>query len=241
VKILAIDIGGKKVKMLASGQTDPRKAPSGRALTPNRLVEVVRELTADWEFEAVSIGYPGLVGDNGPHSDPGNLGPGWVGFNYAAAFDKPVKVVNDATMQALGCYEGGRMLFIGLGTGVGSALIAHRVILPLELGHLSYRAGVKVWEVLGRRGLRQLGRARWRRAVRETVTGLADAFITDYVVIGGGNAKLLRKLPPGARLGNNLTAFRGGFRLWHLEEVPILAGDTAAPPTPPAPADWRLI
>src|SRR5437763_11173908 len=138
MKILAIDVGGTKVKVLASGQTEPRKASSGKGLTPARLVERVRELAADWEYEAVSIGYPGLVGEGGPRAEPGNLGPGWVGFDFAAAFGKPVKMINDAAMQALGSYEGGRMLFLGLGTGLGSTLITGNVIVPLELGRLPF-------------------------------------------------------------------------------------------------------
>src|ERR1043165_2877067 len=158
MKVLVVDIGGAKIKALAAGQTEPRKAISGRGLTPGHMVEVVRELADGWEFEALSIGYPGLVGPGGPRSEPGNLGPGWVGFDYAAAFDHPVKIVNDAAMQALGSYEGGRMLFLGLGTGLGSALIAENVIVPLELGRLPYRNGKESYgQVLGREGLERLG------------------------------------------------------------------------------------
>ena len=239
--ILSIDIGGTKVKFLASGQTEPRRMTSGTAFTPQLMVEGVRKLTEDWEYEAVSIGYPGQVGETGPRSEPGNLGSGWVGFDFAAAFGKPVRIMNDAAMQALGSYDGGRMLFLGLGTGLGSALIAENVIIPLELGHLLYRNGQQLWEVLGRRGLRRLGKRAWRRALERVVPSLLVAFLADYIVLGGGNAKKVRTPPPGARLGNNLTAFRGGFRLWHLSDVPTLSGDEKPPPPGPPPPDWRLI
>jgi polyphosphate glucokinase len=239
--ILAIDIGGTKVKILASGQTEPRRMLSGRTMTPGQMVEGVQKLADDWEYEAVSIGYPGQVGESGPRAEPGNLGPGWVGFDFAAAFGKPVRVMNDASMQALGSYEGGRMLFLGLGTGLGSALIAQNVIVPLELGHLLYRNGRRLWEVLGRRGLRELGKKAWRRVLERVVPSLLVAFTVDYIVLGGGNAKKVRTPPPGSRLSNNLTAFRGGFRLWHLNDVPTLSGDDKPPTPAPLPAEWRLV
>ncbi len=241
-KVLSIDIGGSKVKVLVSGQTEPRKMASGNRLTPATMVESVLALVAEWKFDGVSIGYPGLVGSQGPRAEPGNLGPGWVGFDFAAAFGRPVRIINDAAMQALGSYEGGRMLFLGLGTGLGSSLIADRVIVPLELGRLGGKDGKSLGETLGRKGLERLGKSAWREAVRETATSLMAAFVADYIVIGGGNAKLVKDLPPGARLGHNLTAFRGGFRLWNIEDVPTLAanGDPSAPPPPPPP-DWRLI
>jgi polyphosphate glucokinase len=239
MKVLAVDIGGTKIKALATGQTEPRKAVSGRGLTPARMVDIVRSLAEGWEFEAISIGYPGLVGPGGPRSEPGNLGPGWVGFDFAAAFDHPVKFSNDAAMQALGSYEGGRMLFLGLGTGLGSALIAENVIVPLELGRLPYRRRQTLGEVLGRRGLKASGKPAWKNIVTEMASTLMGAFVADYVVLGGGNAKLLRVPPPGCRMGHNLTAFRGGFRLWGLDGVPVLGADhldKAAPAT-----EWRLI
>jgi hypothetical protein len=217
--ILVVDIGGTKVKILASGQTEPRKAPSGKGFTPTKLVETVRELASGWEYEAISIGYPGMVGDHGPRSEPGNLGPGWVGFDFAAAFGLPVKMVNDAAMQALGSYEGGRMLFLGLGTGLGSALIAGNVIVPLELGRLPYDGDRTLGEVLGRKAMERVGKGEWRQAAAKAITALMGAFVTDYVVVGGGNAKQLKELPPGARRGHNLTAFRGGIRLWGMEDV----------------------
>lgn len=238
-KILAIDIGGTKVKVLASGETEPRKFESGKRLTPAQMVEQVRELTADWEYEAISIGYPGLVGDHGPRSEPGNLGSGWVGFDFAAAFGLPVRIANDAAMQALGSYEGGRMLFLGLGTGLGSALIAEHVIVPLELGRLTYRDGRPLGEVLGHQGLEESGKAAWRETVNEAVTMLMGVFVVDHVVLGGGNAKLLKELPPGTRTGHNQNAFRGGFRLWNAEIVPTQPAEGSEPRGDVAP--WRMI
>jgi polyphosphate glucokinase len=240
MRILAVDIGGTKVKLLASGQTEPRKATSGKALTPTRLVELVAELAADWDYEALSIGYPGLVGDAGPISEPANLGPGWVGFDFAAAFEHPVKILNDAAMQALGSYEGGRMLFLGLGTGLGSALISGRAIVPLELGRLRFRRGQMLGAVVSREGLKRLGKTAWREAVAEMTATLMAAFVADYVVLGGGNAKLVQELPPGVRRGHNRTAFRGGFRLWGLEEVPAQSPNGAPVETTP-PTEWRLV
>ena len=231
--ILVVDIGGSKLKILATGETEPRKQSSGKKLTPTRMVETVLKLADGWDYEAVSLGYPGLVGPLGPRSEPGNLGPGWVGFNFAAAFGKPVKVINDAAMQALGSYEGGRMLFLGLGTGLGSSLIAGNIIFPLELGRLPFDTERTLGMVLGRRGLDRLGKAAWRKTVTAAVTALMGAFVADYVVIGGGNAKHLKDLPPGARRGHNLTAFRGGIRLWSTEDPQILAvyGGESSHPT----------
>jgi hypothetical protein len=239
--ILAIDIGGTKVKILATGQTEPRKAPSGKSFTPARLVETVQALAQGWDYEAISIGYPGLVGSHGPRSEPGNLGPGWVGFDFAAAFGKPVKMVNDAAMQALGSYEGGRMLFLGLGTGLGSALITGHVIIPLELGRLPYDGERTFGEVLGRRGLARIGKSEWRKAITRTVTAMMGAFVVDYVVIGGGNAKNVREPPPGTRRGHNLTAFRGGFRLWSVEDIWVLAASGGESPQPTAKEALRLL
>jgi polyphosphate glucokinase len=220
--ILSVDIGGSKIKILATGQGEPRKTPSGKRLTPTRMVEAVRALASGWDYQAVSIGYPGVVGKSGPCSEPGNLGSGWVAFNFAAAFGLPVRIINDAVMQALGSYEGGRMLFLGLGTGLGSALIADHVIVPLELGQLRYGNGEKLGDVLGDRGLKRYGLKFWRRVAEEVTPIFMSAFLADYVVLGGGNSKKLKEPPPGGRLGHNLTAFRGGFRLWHLEDVQTL-------------------
>jgi len=233
-RILVIDIGGTKMKILASGQTEPRKVASGRRLTPSRMVDLVKTLAEGWDFDAISLGFPGLVGDHGPRSEPGNLGSGWVGFDYAAAFGKPVRVSNDAAMQALGSYEGGRMLFLGLGTGLGSTLIIQNTIIPLELGRLLFNEGQELGELLGRRGLRTLGKKAWREVAGRLIPALMGAFSADYVVLGGGNSKEIKVLPPGTRLGHNLTAFRGGVRLWHLDDVPTL--DVGAVPT----ATWSL-
>jgi polyphosphate glucokinase len=224
-QILTVDIGGSNIKILVTGQTEPRKYPSGKDITPAKMVEIVRKLAKGWDYEAVSIGYPGLVGDHGPSSEPGNLGSGWVGFEFSSAFDLPVRIINDAAMQALGSYEGGRMLFLGLGTGLGSAMITEQMILTLELGQLPYDRGRLIGEVVGRQGLKRLGKAKWRRAVLDIVPALMKAFLVDSVVLGGGNAKNLKELPPAVRLGHNLTAFRGGFRLWDVRDTKIFTVD----------------
>ncbi|OAI57839.1 ROK family protein [Planctomyces sp. SCGC AG-212-M04] len=239
--MLVIDVGGSKVKLLVSGQTEPRKKLSGAKMTPGRLIEAVQELTQDWKYDAISIGYPGLVGANGPRSEPGNLGPGWVGFDYAAALGKPVRIINDAAMQALGSYEGGRMLFLGLGTGLGSALIVRNVLITLELGCLPFAEGQVLKDVLGKKGLERLGKKHWRAIIADVVPKLMSAFVADDVVIGGGNAKEVKELPPGARLGHNLTAFRGGFRLWHVDDVSTQTTDGGLPEAARQPAEWRLI
>jgi hypothetical protein len=238
--VLVIDVGGTKVKMMVTGQTEPIKFPSGRKFAPGRLVEMAQKLSKGWEYEAISIGYPGLVGTQGPRSEPGNLAPGWVGFDFAAAFGKPVKMTNDAAMQALGSYEGGRMLFLGLGTGLGSTLITGHMIIPLELGRLIYDNHRTVGQVLGRQGLRELGKAVWRKVVTRVVTTFMHAFVADYVVVGGGNAKNVKELPPGARKGNNLTAFRGGFRLWSVDDVWVLAAPAENIPESPPQEPLRM-
>jgi polyphosphate glucokinase len=241
-KILSIDIGGTKVKYLTTGETEPRKLPSGKDLSPAKMVERVRETTKDWRYSAVSIGIPGRVGANGPASEPGNLGPGWVGFDFAAAFECPVRIVNDAAMQALGSYDGGRMLFLGLGTGVGSVLIIDHTVVPLELGELLYKPGHTVSSRLGREALEDKGKKRWRERVLEVVPPLQRAFLADYVVLGGGNSKFMREpLPPNVRLGHNLTAFRGGYRLWGIEDMPTHRVNSKEQPGPTPMAEWRLV
>ncbi|MBX3413950.1 MAG: ROK family protein [Pirellulales bacterium] len=240
-KILVLDIGGTKLKALATGHTEPRKMTSGKRLTPAKMVKAVQELAVGWEYEAISIGFPGLVGENGPRSEPGNLASGWVGFDFTAAFGMPVRIINDASMQALGSYEGGRMLFLGLGTGLGSALIANNVLINLELGQLPYRDERNLGETLGRRGMTQLGKKDWRAAIAEIVPALMGAFAADYVVLGGGNSKEVKLLPPGARMGHNLTAFRGGFRLWHVDDVRTQWGDVSLPGASAASGEWRLV
>lgn len=217
-KILVIDVGGTHVKLLATGHRTPVKIPSGTDLTPRKMVTAVRKAAAEWSYSRVSIGYPGPVLNGKPVSDPYNLGRGWVGFDFRKAFGHPVKLVNDAAMQAIGSYAGGRMLFLGLGTGLGSALIADGVLEPMELAHLPYKKGRTYEEYIGLRGLKRLGKKKWRRHVADVVTRLRTALGADYVVIGGGNAKFLKKLPEGARLGTNANAFRGGFRLWQAKQ-----------------------
>jgi predicted NBD/HSP70 family sugar kinase len=213
-KILAIDIGGTNVKIKVNGSDEPRRFPSGPEMTPQQMVGGVQELSKDWDYEVITVGYPGPIVNGKIQMEPKNLGRGWVGFDFEAAFGKPVRLINDAAMQALGSYEGGRMLFLGLGTGLGSALIIEKVIAPLELAHLPYRKKKSFEEWVGIRGLERLGKKKWQEAVEDIVVRLKNALIADYVVLGGGNAKKLTHLPEGVRLGNNENAFIGGFRLW---------------------------
>jgi len=214
VKVLVIDVGGTHVKVLATGRRQPRQVASGRALTPRRMLSAVKKLTADWSYDVVSIGYPGPVLHGAPVAEPKNLGRGWVGFDFRKAFGKPVRILNDAAMQALGSYQGGRMLFLGLGTGLGSALIVDGHLEPMELAHLPYKNGKTYEDYVGLRGLQRLGEKRWRKAVADVVAKLAAALGAEYVVLGGGNAMRFATPPKGARLGANTNAFRGGFLLW---------------------------
>ena len=218
-KILVVDVGGTHVKLLASGQKDPVKLDSGPKMTAAKMVKAVRKVTDGWDYSGVSIGYPGPVIHGHPLSEPHNLGRGWVGFDFKKAFGRPVKILNDAAMQALGIYKSGRMLFLGLGTGLGSAMIVDGVLEPMEVAHLPYKKGRTFEDYLGLRGLQRLGKKRWRRHVAKVVEELKNALEADYVVLGGGNAKLLKKLPPGSRLGDNSTAFTGGFRLWEQPDA----------------------
>ena len=213
MKVLVIDIGGNSVKVLVTGETDPRKFPSGPTLTPRQMVSGVLKLTEDWKYDAVSIGYPGRVRDNRPLTEPYNLAHGWVKFDFAKAFGVPVKVMNDAAMQALGSYKSGTMMFLGLGTGLGTALVVDGTVVPMELGHLSYKQATYE-DYLGLKGLERLGITKWRAFVREVVARLIPALELDDVVIGGGNVNKMDKLPPGCRAGDNALAFRGGFLLW---------------------------
>ena len=214
MRILVIDVGGTHVKVLATGQKQRVEFPSGPKMTPAKMVAAVRAATADWKYDAVSIGYPGAVVHGRPIIEPSHLGSGWVGFDFRKALGRPVKIVNDAAMQALGSYQGGRMLFLGLGTGLGSALIVENVLEPMELAHLPYKKGRTYEDYLGLAGLERLGKKKWRHLVNEVVQQLKNAVQADYVVLGGGNARLLKKLPPGTRLGDNSNAFQGGYRLW---------------------------
>jgi polyphosphate glucokinase len=221
-KVLVIDIGGTHIKLLATGQKEPIKIPSGPEMTPRRMVTLVRRATAKWKYSAVSIGYPGPVLHGKPVSDPHNLAPGWVGFDFRKAFGRPVKLMNDAALQAIGSYKRGRMLFLGLGTGLGSALIVDGVIEPMELAHLPYKKRGTYEDYIGLRGLERLGKKKWRRLVTDVVNRLKAALEADDVVLGGGNAKLLKALPAGARLGSNANAFRGGFRIWQAGRKPAI-------------------
>jgi len=214
VKVLVIDVGGTNVKVLVTGKRVPRKVPSGGVMTARNMVEAVRQLTGDWSYDVVALGYPGAVRAGRPAVEPKNLAKGWVGFDFGKAFGCPVHVINDAAMQALGSYEGGRMLFLGLGTGLGSVLITDGVLVPMELAHLRYRKGRTYEDYVGLRGFRRYGKKTWRRHVTDVVTALRDALQADYVVLGGGNARKLKRLPKGVRLGDNSHAFTGGFRLW---------------------------
>jgi polyphosphate glucokinase len=214
MKTLVIDVGGTNIKMLATGQESVRKFPSGARMTALQMVENVKRSTVDWEYDNVAIGYPGPVIHDKLALEPRNLAPGWVDFDFAAALGKPVKLINDAAMQALGSYEGGRMLFLGLGTGLGSALVVDGVIAPLELAHLPYRKCRTFEDYVGLRGLLRLGKKKWTKAVADVAARLQAAMVADSVVLGGGNAKKLKRLPTGARLGLNTNAFVGGFRLW---------------------------
>ena len=212
--ILTIDVGGTNVKILLTGQKDPIKIPSGTEMTCKKMVEEVKKAAAGWKYDGVSIGYPGPVVGGQPAIEPHNLGSGWVSMDYKKAFGVPVKIVNDAALQALGSYEGGRMLFLGLGTGLGSALIVDGVLEPMELAHLPYRKGATYEDYTGVRGIKKLGKKVWRKHVGKIVEQLRAALQADYVVLGGGNAKLLKKLPPQCHAGDNKNAFKGGQRLW---------------------------
>jgi polyphosphate glucokinase len=218
-KVLVIDVGGTNVKLLATGQKEPRKYPSGPTMTPRKMVSLVKKSVADWKFDVISLGYPGPIINGHPLREPHNLGHGWVGFNFHKAFGCPVKILNDAAMQAVGSYKGGRMLFLGLGTGLGSAMIVNGVLQPMELAHLGYKNGKSYEDYLGLRGLKRMGKKKWRRYVAKVTKSLKVALDADYVVLGGGNSKLLKKLPPGAKLGSNENAFLGGFRMWQKNQV----------------------
>ena len=211
--VLVIDVGGSHVKCLASGQSCRRKFASGPRLTPQQMVQGVLEMTSDWTFDVVAIGYPGVVQHGEPVREPHHLGTGWVGFNFATAFGRPVRIVNDAAMQALGSYQGGKMLFLGLGTGLGSALILDEQIVAMELGHLHRGKGRDYEDMLGKQGFKRLGKKKWRRKVCAVVQGFSDALLPDEIVVSG-QADRLKHLTPPTRRGDNAAAFLGGFRLW---------------------------
>ncbi|HMM91668.1 ROK family protein [Bradyrhizobium sp.] len=212
--VLAIDIGGSRVKVMTSTERVRRAFASGPNLSAKAMVRQVKALTKDWSYDVVAIGYPGPVANNRPLSEPHNLGQGWAGFNFEKAFGRPTRVVNDALMQAIGSYEGGRMLFLGLGTGLGSAMIVDGILEPMELAHLPYRRGKTFEYYVGAAALKRVGRKKWQRAVDDVLKRLLAALEPDYVMLGGGNAGKLDKLPRKVRLGANTNAFEGGFRLW---------------------------
>jgi polyphosphate glucokinase len=223
MNILVIDIGGTNVKILASGHTEPRKYPSGPELTPEKMVTIVKETAKGWNYDVVSIGYPGVIKNGKIITEPHNLGPKWVGFDFESAFGCPVRLINDAAMQALGSYSDGILLFLGLGTGLGSALVVEGHVVPLELAHLSYKR-LTYEDYLGLRGINRFGRKKWQKQVFSAVARLTSAFNPNDVVIGGGNAKKLTELPPGCRAGINTNAFIGGFRLWEGDTNPNIPG-----------------
>jgi len=228
MNVLAIDIGGTHVKILATGRQERREFESGPKLTPVSMLANVKRLAKDWKYDVVSIGYPGLVRANRPIVEPRNLAKGWVGFNFEAAFKRPVRIINDAAMQALGSYRGGTMLFLGLGTGLGSAMVVEGIVVPFELGQLSHKKGT-LEDYLGLRGLQRLGKKKWREEVAYSIGNLVLALQVDDVVLGGGNVKKLKTLPEGCRGGDNVDAFLGGFRLWEedfLPRVPLTKKDT---------------
>lgn len=216
-RILVLDVGGSHVKFLLSGHRKEQRVVSGPTLTAAQMVKIVRKLVDRSEYDAVSIGYPGLVFRGRIAAEPFNLGRGWVGFDFEAAFGKPVRLINDAAMQAVGSYTGGRMLFLGLGTGMGATLILDGIVEPMELGHLPYKRGRTFEDYVGERGLQRLGKKKWRKVVAEVVEHLTRALEVDYVVLGGGNARRLKELPPLARLGDNSNAMAGGRIIWEMD------------------------
>lgn len=229
LRVLVVDVGGTHVKALATGRRSPVRIPSGPSLTAREMVAAVRAAVKGWSYDVVSIGYPGPVRDGRPFQEPTNLGEGWVGFDLKKAFRRPVRVLNDAAMQALGSYEGGRMLFLGLGTGMGSAMIVDGELEPMELGHMPYKHGRTYEDYVGEAGLRRLGKKRWRKEVDRVVRRLTLALEPGYVVLGGGNVKKLQHLPPRARPGSNDNAFKGGFEMWKGDNVGHTPGEKARP------------
>jgi polyphosphate glucokinase len=214
LNILTVDVGGTHVKVMCNTSPEERKAESGPQMTADKLVATVKAMAHDWDFDVITLGYPGSVLHGKIAHEPHNLGPGWVKYDFSKAFGKPTKIINDAAMQALGSYEGGRMLFLGLGTGLGTALVVDGIVEPLEMGHLPYKKGHTYEDYVGAAALEQLGKKRWRENVVKVVEEFSAALEPDYVVLGGGNAKRLDVIPANCRLGNNANAFLGGFRLW---------------------------
>jgi len=225
--VLTVDVGGTNIKILATGQDEPRKIPSGPTLTAKRMVSDVKKLAKDWKYDVVAIGYPGPVRNGRPVSEPHNLASGWVGFDFEKAFGCPVRVINDAAMQALGSYKGGKMLFLGLGTGLGSTMVIDGEVQPMELAHLPFKKSTYE-DYVGVRALERVGKKKWRRRVEEVVSYLINALEPEDVVLGGGNVKVLKELPKGCRAGNNANAFLGGFRMWQEGDRPRAARTAAS-------------
>lgn len=232
--ILVIDVGGTNIKVKCSTGDESRKSPSGPDMSGSKMVEAVQHMTQDWQYDVISMGFPGAVLHGKIAREPVNLGTGWTRYDYSAAFGKPVRIINDAAMQALGSYAGGSMLFLGLGTGLGTAMVKDGIVEPLELGHMPYRKGHSTEDYLGLRGIERLGKPRWRKMVLRVVQELYDALEPDYIVLGGGNAKLLDTIPPYCRIGANSNAFLGGYRLWMDADELAHMAETPAPPAPPA-------
>jgi polyphosphate glucokinase len=221
--VLVVDVGGSSVKIQATGAEERRSLPSGPKMAPAKMVTGIKKITAGWTFDVISIGYPGPVLHGRPVAEPWNLGGGWVGFDFASAFGVPTKVINDAAMQALGSYEGGKMLFLGLGTGLGTAMIVEGIVEPMELGHLPYKK--RTYEdYVGEAALERDGKKKWRGHVCDVIERLVAALEPDDTVIGGGNVRHLKALPPHCRAGDNANAFRGGFRLWNVAEGRSMRG-----------------
>jgi polyphosphate glucokinase len=229
MRVLVVDIGGTSIKCLTTGQRIPRKCRSGPTMTPHQMVSGVNAIVHGWKYDVVSIGYPGPVVRGLPAADPINLGPGWLRFDFERAFRRPVRIINDAAMQAMGSYKEGKMLFLGLGTGLGSTFIVDGIVAPMELGHLPYKKGT-FEDYVGVRGLEKSGKTKWRRHVADVVSRLIAALQPDDVVLGGGNVKRLKTLPAGCRMGDNFNAFIGGFRLWETDkETTVHLSQSARP------------
>jgi polyphosphate glucokinase len=232
---LVIDIGGTNIKVMLPSRPDPVKVPSGPSMTPAKMVKALREVTADWQFDNIAIGYPGPVSNGRPAREPHNLGRGWVRFDYQKALGKPVRIINDAAIQALGSYTGGNMLFLGLGTGLGAAMIRDGCVIPLEIAHMPYKKGKTYEEYLGEKGMKRLGKKKWREHVADVVEILRAGLVVDYVVLGGGNAKRIEQLPPRTKRGSNANALTGGIRLWDDGAIPLSVQRSGRPSRPAQP------
>ena len=245
---LVIDIGGTNIKVMMPGRAEPVKIPSGKSMTPAKMVRAIREVTKGWAYDNISIGYPGPVVDGRPAREPHNLGRGWVRFDYRKALGKPVRIINDAAIQALGSYVGGNMLFLGLGTGLGAAMIRDGIVIPLELAHMPYHKDKTYEEYLGEKAMKRLGKKKWREHVGRVIEILRAGLVVDYVVLGGGNAKRIERLPPRTKRGSNANALAGGVRLWENEVTRLGRRRATRPaarrsdrPSPPAAPETRSL